>query len=203
MHDILNQNLQYFERRSQTLADRLKIISPDPSLELITAESGDLTAKKYSRNGSYHFIHSKKDPRREARMWTENQSIIMPCLVIIGVGFAYHVFELLKKCRNIENAYLIEADERMFQLAMKIHDFSSLIQNTAIHFLIGSQFSVIETSLSTSLVQPFSRHIFSPIVSLYPDIYNPVRELVEKHLCASRLKEENSVENLLNQMSTT
>jgi len=147
-------------------------------------------------------------------MWTENQRIVMPRLVIMGVGLAYHVFQLLKSCRNLESAYLIEADESIFQLAMRVHDLSSLIQNTSIHFFIGSPLSDIENGLVTDLVQPFSFHIFSPIVSLYPDIYNPVRELIEKHLCALRLKEQDGeapdrlsfadgVANLLKQMSAT
>ena len=212
MHDLLNQNLQYLEGRSQNLADRLRGISPDPSLALITAESGDWTARKHSLDGSYQFLHSRIDPRQEARMWTENQGIVMPRLVIIGIGLAYHVFELLKSCRNIKSAYLIEADESIFRLAMRVHDLSSLIQNTSIHFFIGSPLSDIENGLVTDLVQPFSFHIFSPIVSLYPDIYNPARELIEKHLCALRLKEQGGetpdrlsfaegVANLLKQMS--
>lgn len=200
MHDILKRNLHYLERRSQKLADCLREISTAPSLELITAESGDLTARKYSRDGLYHFLHSRINPKREARMWSESQRVKMPCLVIIGIGLAYHIFELLEKCGNIENAYLIEADQRIFHLAMKVHDFSNLMQNSSIHFLIGAPLSVIETTLSTSLVQPFSFHIFSPIVSLYKDIYNPVRELIEKHLYALRLREGDGVENLLNQM---
>ncbi|MCG6533591.1 MAG: hypothetical protein L7F78_02645 [Syntrophales bacterium LBB04] len=149
-------------------------------------------------------------------MWTEGQRITMPHLVIIGVGLAYHVFEFLKRCGTIEDAYLIEADESIFQLAMKVHDFSSLTRNTSFHFLISSPYSDIERLLSTSLVQPFSYHIFSPAVSLHPDIYHPIIELVEKHLCALRLNESHGattnqgihlslargVEKLLNQMKT-
>jgi hypothetical protein len=217
LHDILNQNLQYLKGRSQNLADRLSEISPDPSLELITAESGDWTARKYSWDGSYRFIHSRIDPRQEARMWTENQRIVMPRLVIIGVGLAYHVRELFNKCGNIEEAYLIEADESIFQLAMRVHDLESLIQNTSIHFLIGSPLSDIENDLVAAFVHPFSCHIFLSITSLRPDIYHPIIESVEKRLCALRLRagdEETSIrgacssfargiENLLGQMSTT
>ena len=195
------------------MANRLREINPKTSLKLIKAGSGDWTAKRDYPDGSYRFIHSRIDPRREARMWAENQRIVMPHLVIIGVGLAYHVFELMEKCACMENAYLIEADESIFQLAMRVHDLSSLIRNTSIHFLIGSPLSDIENDLVTALVQPFSFHIFSPIVSLCPDIYNPVRKLIEKHLCALRLKEQDGdaadrlsfaegVEKLLKQMST-
>lgn len=200
MHDILKRNLFYLDGRSKTLADRLREISPDPSLELVTAESGDWTARKYSRDGSYQFLHSRINPKREARMWTDSQDNIMPCLVIIGVGLAYHVFELLEKRGYMEKVYLIEADERIFQMAMKVHDFSSLIQNSSIHFLVGYPLSTIEGIFTTSLIQPFSLHIFFPIVSLYPDIYNPIRESIEKHLCALRMREGDGVENLLKQM---
>ena len=191
----------YLEGRAQNLADRLRKIDPDPSLELITADSGDWTARKYSWDGSYQFFHSRINPWRESRMWADSQGAIMPCLVIVGVGFAYHVFELLEKRGYIEDAYLIEADERVFQMAMMVNDLSSLIQNPAVHFLVGYPLSVIETILSKSLIQPFSVHIFSPIVSLYPDIYNPVRQSLENHLCALRMSEGDGVENLLKQMS--
>lgn len=201
MHDVLKRNLLYLDGRSQNLADRLREISPDPSLELITAESGDWTARKYSWDGSYQFLHSRMDPTHEARLWTASQGVIMPCIVIIGVGLAYHVFDIVKKCGNMEKVYLIEADERVLQMAMKLHDFSSLMQNPSVHFLIGHPLSAIEEIFTASLMQPFSFHIFFPIVSLYPDIYNPVRESVEEHLCALRMSEGDGVENLLNQMS--
>lgn len=202
MHDILNRNLQYLERRSPALVKHLRGTSPDSSFELIAAESGDWTVKRYSRNGLYHFLHSKIDPRHEARMWTESQRIIMPFLVIIGIGLAYHVFELLKKCGNIEKAYLVEPDAGVFYTAMRIHDFSSLIQNASIQFFIGAPLSAIEKTLTTSLVQQFSCHVFSPLISAYPDMYNPVRELIEKHLCALRLREGDGIESLLKQMGT-
>ena len=210
----MNSNLFALERRSRTLANRLREIYPETSLKLIKAGSGDWTAKYDYPDGSYRFIHSRIDPRQEARTWTESQYIIMPRLVIIGVGLAYHVFELLKICRNIESAYLIEADESIFQLAMRVHDLTSLIQNTSIYFHIGSPLSDIENDLVTTFVQPFSFHIFSPIASLCPDSYNPLRKSIEKHLCALRLKEQGGetpdrlffaegVANLLKQMSTT
>jgi len=200
VHDILSQNLRYLERRSPILADRLREINPDPSLELIATESGDWTVRKYSRNGSYRFLHSRINPRQEANLWTENQCVIWPSFINMGIGLAYHVFELLEKRRYIGNAYLIEADEGIFRLAMMIHDFSSLMQNPSIHFLVGSPLLAIETVLSTFFVQPFSFHIFPSIVSLYPDIYNPIRESIEKHLCALRMSEGDGVENLLKQM---
>jgi hypothetical protein len=204
LHDILNKNLQYLERRSQDQANRLKIINPDPFLELITAESGDLTAKKYSQDGSYRFLHSKIDPQEEARIWIDSQRIIMPRLVILGVGLAYHAFELLKKIGNMETAFLIEADERVSRLAMSVNNFSDLLQNSSVHLLIGCPVSVIETTLTASLVSPFSFHIFSPITFLYPDIYNPVIEFIKKHLCELRLSEgDGGIERLLNQMKVT
>ena len=188
MHDILNRNLQYLEKRSQALANRLREMNPDPSFELLTAASGDLTARKYAEDGSYRFLHSRIDPKQEARMWTDSQRFVMPCFVIVGIGLGYHVLDLLKKCAYIENAYLIEVDERIFQLAMKVNDFSSLMQNPSIHFLLGYPLSSIEKTFSTSLVQPFSCHIFLPVTSLHPDIYHPIIESVEKRLYALRLR---------------
>ena len=201
MHEILNRNLCYLEKRSQALANRLGEMSPDTSLELTNAASGDLTAIKYSGDGSHHFLHSRIDPRREAKIWTDNQCVIMPSLVIIGIGLAYHVFELLKRCGTVEKAYLVETDEGLFRLAMMVHDFSSLMQDTSVHFLIGaSLLPSIPAIISTTLAQPFSCHVFPPVVSSSPDIYKSVRYLVEKHLCALRLAEDGGVERLLNQL---
>ena len=189
MHEILNKNLVHHENTSQALVQRLRRISPDPSLELLTAQSGDWTARKHFQNGSQHFLHSRIDPRIEAILWAESQYIILPHIVIIGIGLAYHVFEILKKCGNIESAYLIEADERIFQMAMRVHDFSSLFQNTSINFLIGFPFPDIVRFLETSLIQPFSYHVFLPAVSLYSDTYNSVRKLIDMHLWKLRTKE--------------
>ena len=200
MHDILKRNLLYLAGRSQNLANHLREIRPDPSLELITAASGDWTARKYSRDGSYQFLHSRIDPRLEGRIWAHSQGVIMPRIVIIGIGLAYHVFELLEKRGYMEKVYLIEADERIFQMAVRVNDFSSLMQNPSIHFLVGYPLSAIEEIFTTSLIQPFSFHTYFPIVSLYPDIYNPVSAFIEKHLCALRMSEGDGVENLLKQM---
>lgn len=217
MHDIWETNLRCLENRSQILAKRLSAIRPDSSLELITAESRDWTAKKYFPNGSHRFIHSRIDPKKEAKLWLQSQDIIMPRLVILGVGLGYQVFELFKKYEAIENAYLIEADEKIFRLALTVHDFSSLIQNTCVHFIVGEPFSVVAKKLLTSLIQSFSCHLVSGAVSSCPDRYTPVRKVVERHLYALRLREKNGetstqgqrlavaqgVEHLLNQMRTT
>ncbi len=204
MYDILNQNLQYLEKKSQDLANRLREIEPDPSIELLTAVSGDLTARKCYQDGSYQFIHSTIDPRQEARMWVHSQRIMMPCLVIIGIGLAYHAFELFKKCGSIEKAYLIETDERIFQLALTVHDFSDIIRNPAVHLLAGYPFPVIEKILAAALMKPFSCHIFSPVVSLHAELYSPLIEFIQNRLCNLRLKEEDGgVEYLLNQMTET
>jgi hypothetical protein len=179
-------------------------MNPDPSFELLTAASGDLTARKYSGDGSYRFLHSGTDPKKEAGIWTGSQHIIMPHFVIMGLGLAYHVFELLKSCGNIENAYLIEEDESIFQLALMIHDFSDIIRNPAVQLLVGYPLMVIEKILAAALITPFSCHIFSPITSMYPDTYNPLIEFLEKHLCALRLiKGDGGVKSLLNQMMLT
>lgn len=213
MDDLLNRNLHYLGRRSQNLANRLRGITSDTAHEVMAAESGDLTARNYAGDGSYRFLHSRIDPLQEARVWTDNQRIVMSHIVIIGIGFAYHVRELFSKHGNIEEAYLIEADEQLFQLALRVHVFSDIILNPRIHLLIGSPLSAIKTILTASLRKPFSYHIFFPIVSISPDIYNPLIIFIERHLLTLRLKEGDTrknhqslakgVENLLNQMSTT
>nr|MBC8360188.1 motility associated factor glycosyltransferase family protein [Candidatus Desulfatibia profunda] len=209
--------MRCLENRSQILAKRLSAIRPDPCLELTAAESGDWTAKKHFPNEAHRFIHSRIDPKKEAKLWLQSQDLIMPCLVILGVGLGYQVFELFKNCRSPEHAYLIEADEGLFRLALTVYDFSSLIQNTRVHFIVGEPFSVVAKRLLTSLIQSFSCHLVSGAVSSCPDRYTPVRKLVEKHLYALRLREKNGetstrgqrlavvqgVEHLLNQMRTT
>jgi len=191
----------------------LREINPDTSLELITAGSGDWTVRKNYLDGSHRFLHSSIDPREEARVWTGSQRVILPSLIIIGVGLAYHVFELLQNCKNFENVYLIEADERLFQLAMKVHDFSSLIHNASVHFLIAPPLTHIEKIFSTSITQPFSCHIFFPVVSSCLTIYNPIKELIEMHLYTIRLRKQDDdtpdylpfpkgVEYLLDRLST-
>lgn len=190
MHNILKKNLHYLEKRYPSLAKHLRGTSPDSCLELVTAESGDLTARKFSPNESYRFLHGRIDPKEEARMWAEGQLAVMPRLVVIGIGLAYHVFELLKKCDTPESAYFIEADEQIFRLAMEIHDFSWLLKNTSIHFFVGYSRPALKKFFTTSLMQPFSCHIFLPVVSLYPDTYNRIIEYFEKRLCELRLAEE-------------
>lgn len=216
MRDIRNGNLRNLKNKLQALPTCREKMVPDTSLQLVTAKSGDVTLKKNSGNQCHHFIHSNRDPRQEARLWVDNQRLIMPDLVIMGIGLGYHIFELLKRCEKIENAYLIEADERMFQLAETVHGFSGLADNAAIHFLIGQPLSNIAAKLTQSLVHPFSCHIFSPIVSLYPGKYHPVRKWVEKHLCSLRLSKRGDtppartdrltfargIESVLYQMST-
>ena len=209
--------MRCLESRSQILAKRLSAIRPDPCLELITAESGDWTAKKHFPNGPHRFLHSRIDPKKEAKMWLQSQDLILPRLFILGVGLGYQVFELFNNCRSPEHAYLFEADEEIFRLALTVHDFSSLIQNTRVHFIVGEPFSVVAKKLLTSLIQSFSCHLVSGAVSSCPDRYTPVRKLAERHLYALRLREKNGetstwgkrldvaqgVEHLLNQMRTT
>lgn len=180
-------NMQSLGSRNRILTDRIKGLAPDGSLELITAESGAPTIRQDIGKDASHFIHSRINPVKEAQHWAQHQNIQKKSIVILGFGVGYHVFELIKMQPHSGAIHIIEADESLFRLALSLSDFSSIIDSEHIHFLVGQDIIFLEQILSSSLLKPFSYHIFLPAISLYRQFYANVVSLLDELLFRSRL----------------
>lgn len=78
-----------------------------------------------------------------------------------GIGLGYHIFEFLKLSLNsVRNMVVIEKDPVIFLQALKIHDFSSLIEDSNFYFFVGLQFSEMVPALKRYFWEGF-RLIYS------------------------------------------
>lgn len=189
--------MQALGLRNGALVNRLMRASPDSSLELIRAESGELTVRRHIGEDAYRFIHSRANPGREARTWLNCQNLSERTIVILGLGLTYHVRALLKRRKDWQQLCLIEADESLFRLALEVSDLSDIIGSTAVRLLVGSDLRAIEQILPHDLQSSFSYHIFLPVTSLHPEFYQLVIRALEKHLYGIRLNgDDDRGENL-------
>jgi len=188
MDDSYKSNmLKLLRSKNRNLADLFKDMAPDSSLESIRTDSGSLTVRRNMGGGIYRYIHSMVDPEREARIWTDCQFVQNGNTVILGYGLGYHVLEFLKRYKNIKPVYLVEADESLFRLALEVSDLSKVMDIVNVHFLIGQDVDSVKQTLSDSLDNLFTYHVFLPATSLYPEFYSSVIRILDDSLLKMRL----------------
>lgn len=97
------------------------------TLELVQSKSFQPTLW-VQKNGHKILLHSSYDPVSEASRFVSSFEINKETKLVIvyGVGFGYHVIEILRRLSSEAKLILIEKDERILQKALENVDFSFL-----------------------------------------------------------------------------
>lgn len=190
LDDCYEPNMRKLHSKNKNLMNLFKKTVHDNSFELIRTDSGSLTVRRNMGGGIYRYIHSMINPEREAGIWTDCQFVQNGNIVILGCGLGYHILEFLKRHKNIKQVYLVEADESLFRLAMKVSDLSKVMDLVNVYLLIGRDANSVKQTLSNSLDNLFTYHVFLPATSLYPKFYSSVITTLDDSLLRIRLTGE-------------
>ena len=185
--------------KDRILAESLRNAVPDDSFEILRTRSGHFTVRQHTKDGAYRFIHSRIDPKREARNWATYQNVNTNHAVIIGIGLAYHVAELLNTFPDCKHIHLVEADVSLFHLSMECVDLSDILSDPKVHLSIGQNLQTFDQTASKVLSESFSYHSFLPALSLHPERYNPIIRILDQHLYEKRIhgRDDKSCKNIL------
>ncbi len=130
-------------------------------------------------NDDKKFFHSTYDPVAEAKLWIDklrvkNDEII----VIMGVGYFYHVFALLTKVPVDQTIILIEKEEEIFFHALKSINLVEILNRDNLWLFVGDKTDeAIEFISRVQLNNNFRRISFSPhpiSVQTFPEFYHTI-----------------------------
>ncbi len=102
------------------------------TLEVVQAATGDPTAKSKGV-----FLHSKLDPRREARRFIL-QRAKGGCVVFFGFGLGYYVEEFLAVNRH-GVAVVVEPDPALFRLALTVRDLTAMFESPGFNLVLDAE----------------------------------------------------------------
>lgn len=177
MSKFYSSNMNLLAQRNPSLAGLVHNTDLDDAFEMLQTESGHFTVRRHAQDGTYRFIHSQVNPISEARFWADCQNVHPDHAIILGIGLAYQVEQLLHAFPDCKAIWLIEVDRSLFRLAMTVVDMSTILSNPKVH-LWGD-----EGLLS---FESFSYHPFLPAMALHPERYDSIILSLEQQLYQMR-----------------
>ena len=130
----------------------IKIIPNKNTYEIIETKTNQSTVKINQKDKSY-FLHSKYNPNREAKNIAEkNYDESIENYIVFGLGFGYHVEELMSMAPN-SNFYIIETNKEIFRLALENIDLSNIIRNSRAKLFITDDIVEINEILKEVLIK--------------------------------------------------
>jgi hypothetical protein len=145
--DIYLANLERLYNRDAALAaavDRLPTAAMPP---LTPARSGDATLSLRADDGHDVNVHSRYDPRSEARKFVD--ALPDPdnaTFVVFGAGLGYHIEELERRFDR-PVIVLVESDLGVLKAALCVANFSPLLDSGRLFFLTSDQRGEIHDKL--------------------------------------------------------
>jgi len=142
------------------------------NIDLLPASSGEITEKIDG-----FFLHSRLDPRREARRFLENTTNT-GCAVFFGFGLGYYVEEYLLRYPS-GNAVVVEPDPGQLKAAFEARDLSAVLGSPGFSLILAAEPDALAMVLNTihaaavSIVAPRS------LVRPHEEYYTKLRAVVD------------------------
>jgi len=137
--DYYQSNLASIAKRYPFLADRLRSLPPNSSVEVSGSEAGEPTANVLLPDGSQKRLHSRRDPRREVARWAESHSVgLSKTVALFGLGLGYPAEEFLRKHRkNLGGLWCFESSLDVFRAMLSWKDWRWLIEEPRVYLFVG------------------------------------------------------------------
>jgi len=85
------------------------------------------------------YFHSSYNPISEAVKWAEESSFNGDSIIVVlGVGFFYHISELIKEIPEDRIVILIERDEEILHAALKAVDLRDVLSRDNLYLFVGA-----------------------------------------------------------------
>ena len=125
-----------------------------------------------------HF-HSSYDPESEAAKWARESSFDSDSIVVVlGVGFFYHISELIKRIPYDRVVILMERDMEIFRAALNTIDLKDILSRDNLYLFVGrKQAGAVKFITGIQIDNSFKEISFlphQPSVQTFPDFYKGI-----------------------------
>ena len=177
---------------NQIYKDIIKIIPDKNTYEVIKTKTNQSTLQITKENKSI-YLHSKYNLHREAKnIAEENYDLNVQNYIIYGLGFGYHIEELMDIAPNA-NFYILETNKEIFRLAIDNVDLSNIIENDRIRLYVTDEMIKINEILSEVFTKENIKIVLhNPSFGIMPENLKELKHLLEEF----RMKEK-SVEKFI------
>ena len=158
----------------------IKIIPNKNTYEIIKTKTNQSTVKINEKDKSY-FLHSKYNPNREGKnIAEENFDKSIENYIIFGLGFGYHVGELMAMAPN-SNFHIIETNKEIFRLALDNVDLTNILENNRVKLLVTDDIVEINDILNHVLLKDNIKIVLhNPSFRIIPDNLLELKYLLEE-----------------------
>lgn len=175
-------NIKLLEEKYPLIYKSILKINPNKKIyEIIKSKTNPLTLK-INQNNKTFFLHSKYNPNREAvNIAEENYDESIKNYIIFGLGFGYHVEQLMLMAPNA-NFYIIETNKEVFKLALENVDLSNIINSNRVHLYVSDDISEIGQILKDVLSLDDIKIVLHNVsLKLMPDNLMDIKYLLEEY----------------------
>lgn len=148
--------------------------------EVICTKTGLPTVKVNQKHKSV-YLHSKYDPVKEAELFIkENVDKEVDQYIAYGLGFAYHIYELLKHTNN-EQIYIFESNKHVFKAALEEIDLTKLLNDPNVHIIFEDKIDQFLLKLKQLLhSHNYKLIIHSPSLNIMTEEWTEIKYLFEE-----------------------
>jgi hypothetical protein len=153
------------------------------SLSLEQTRSGDHTARIAGESGEEVYLHSRYDPRKEAKGLIDSGRIAnVGTYVLMGLGLGYHLKELLDRTSAESYVIVVERDASMLKAALDLHDYSGHLRRGKLLLAVSSDedgiYQFLRAQVPTMFYSTQVIRIDHPAsVAAFPSFYDGARRV--------------------------
>jgi SAM-dependent methyltransferase len=144
--DLYAKNIEFLKGKDYKLFRRVEGANLK-NIQLINSKSGAPTLFLI-KGGKSFFLHSRYDPIKEAKTFLDKFDLENASLyLILGLGLAYHVVEVLRRGRRDAKIFVIEENVNILKAALSAVDLTSVLADERVRLLVGESVEQIIDSL--------------------------------------------------------
>lgn len=142
--------------------------------------------KNYALKVNNKFVYSKFYPTKDAEKFIEsNKQLILnkKYIVMYGLGFGYHVKELLKRIPLDSRVFLFDLDVEIYDIAKKYNLLEDIKKDNRVKIILGSNKNFYNEFMDkVSLVDDII--VYEPLLRVLEDKYNDFKEAIKSYKIA-------------------
>ncbi|NLY76508.1 MAG: motility associated factor glycosyltransferase family protein [Tissierellia bacterium] len=180
---FFDENIKLLKKNYLNIYKDMININPNQDIYEVVKTKTDQYTLKINQDKKTSFLHSKYNPYREAvNIAEENYHKSVSNYIVFGLGFGYHVEQLIVKAPNAD-FYIIETNKEVFRLALENVDLKNIINNDRVHLCVSDDITEISEILSsTFLLNDIKIVLHNASMKIMPNNLIDIKYLLEEYI---------------------
>jgi hypothetical protein len=188
----LERNLGSLRGVAPALAEKVGSAPALEGAEKIETRDGDWTLRVSRPDGTATTLHSKYDPRKEARRLVgEVDPKGLQGFLVLGFGMGYHLEELLEPASPEAEVVVLERDPAVIRAAAELRDLRAVFADRRVTWLVGRDRKEVYQILrirQQSLMSTALRILaHTPSTALDPEYYQEARKAIRDFVLSGEI----------------